>query len=83
MGNSTVPVFEASKPESIYYSLFGATIEDDFVDLPYGDNFVDLNAREIATRYQNELDNLIGARVTLPNKDGLPSLAIVKKKIKL
>ena len=60
-GNSKVPVFEASKLESIYYSPFGATIEDDSVDFPYGDNFMDLNAREIDTRYQNELDNLIGA----------------------
>ena len=79
IGNSTVPVFEASKPESIYYSPFGAIIEDDSVDLPYGDNFMDLNAREIDLRYQNELDNLIGAQVTLPGKDGLPLLAIVKK----
>ena len=45
IGNSTVPVFEASKPENIYYSPFGATIEDDSVDLPYGDNFKDLDAR--------------------------------------
>ena len=30
-------------------------------------------------RYLNELDDLIGAQVTLPDKDGLPLLAGVKK----
>ena len=54
-------------------------MEDDSVDLPYGDNLMDLNVRKIDTRYQNELDNLIGAQVSLPDKDGLPSLAIVRK----
>ena len=79
IGNSTVLVFEASKPENIYYSPFGATIEDESVNLPYGDNFMDLNAREIDTRYLNELDNLIGTKVTLPDKKDLPLLAVVKK----
>ena len=79
IGNSSVPLFEASKPENIYYSPFGATIEDDSVDLTCGDNFMDLDAREIDTRYLNELDILIGAQVTLPDKDGLPLLAVVKK----
>ena len=42
MGNSTVPAFEASKPERFYYSPFGSNIEYDSVDLPYEDNFMDL-----------------------------------------
>ena len=41
---------------------------------------MDLNAREIDTRYQNEFNNLIGAQVILPDKDGLPLLTIVKKR---
>ena len=40
---------------------------------------MDLDVNEIDTRYLSELDSLIGAQVTLPNKDGLPLLAIVKK----
>ena len=44
IGNSTVPVFEASKLESISYSPFGSTIEDFLMDLPYGDDFMDLDA---------------------------------------
>ena len=79
IGNSTIPVFEANNLESIYYSPFGAVIDEDSVDLPYGDSFMDLDANEIDTRYLCELDNLIGAQVTLPNKDRLPLLAIVKK----
>ena len=41
IGNSTIPVFEASKPESIYYLPFGTAIDDDSGDLPYGDDFMD------------------------------------------
>ena len=73
-------MFEASKPESIYYLPFGSSIGDDSVDLPYGDDFMDLDVKEIDTRYQNELDNLIGAQISLPGRDGLPLLAIVKKR---
>ena len=80
IGNSTIATFEASKPESIFYSPFGATNDKDLVDLQYGDKFMDLDAREINTRHLNELDNLIGAQVIIPDKDGLPLLAIVKKR---
>ena len=80
MGNSTIPAFEASNPESIYYSSFEAVIDEDSVNLAYGDSFMGLDVNEIDTRYLGELDNLIGAKVTLLNKDGLPLLAIVNKK---
>ena len=80
IGNSTIPVFEASKPENIYYLPFGSTIEDDSMDLPYGDDFMDLDVKKIDTRYHNELDNLIGAQVSLPGRDGLPLLVFVKKR---
>ena len=41
---------------------------------------MDLDVRKINTRYQNELVNLIGSQVPLPDKDRLPLLAIVKKR---
>ena len=80
IGNSTILVFELNNPERIYYSLFGAVIDEDSIDLPYGDSFMDLDVNEIDTSYLSELDNLIGAQVPLPNKYGLPLLAIVKKR---
>ena len=66
--NNTLPVFELNNLESIYYSPFIAVIDEDSVDLQYGDSSVDLDANEIDTRYLSELDNLIGAQVTLPIK---------------
>ena len=41
---------------------------------------MDLNTKEIGTRYLDELANFIGAQDSLPNKDGLPLLAIGKKR---
>ena len=43
IGNSTILVFELNNPERIYYSLFGAVIDEDSIDLPYGDSFMDLD----------------------------------------
>ena len=80
IGNSTIPTFQPSTPDNIYFSPFGAEAEEDSISLPYGDDFTSLDAMEIDSRYLNELDNLIGAQVSLPSKDGLPLLAIVKKR---
>ena len=80
IGNNSVPIFEPSNRGGIYYSLFGAVVDEDSVELPYGDDFMDLDANEIDTRYLSELDNLIGAQVSLPMKDWLPLLAIVKRR---
>ena len=80
IGDNSAPIFEPNNPESIYYLLFGAVIDEDSVDLPYGDDFKDLDVNEMDTRYLSELDDLIGAQVSLPRKDRLPLLAIVKKR---
>ena len=57
-----------------------SVIDEDSVDLPYGDDFMDLDINGIDARYLSELDNLIGAKVSLPSKDGHPLLIIVKKR---
>ena len=80
IGISSIPIFEPRNPENIYYSPFDTVVDDDSYDLPYGDDFIDLNTNEVDSRYLNELDNLIGAQASLPSKDGLPWLVIFKKR---
>ena len=51
IGNNSVPIFEPSNLEGNCYSSFGAVVDEDAVDLPYGDDFMDLDINEIDTRY--------------------------------
>ena len=80
IGDKSVPIFEPRNPEGIYYSPFGAVIDEDSVDSPYGDDFMGPNVNKIDTRYSSELDDFIGEQVSQANKDALPLLAIVKKR---
>ena len=82
IGNDKIPVFDPGKPDEIYYKPFGDSILEDEVALPYGDELVDVKAENIDEPYMEELDNLIGSQVNLPDKSGIPLLVTVKKRIK-
>ena len=48
IANSWQPLYVTTKPNAIYYSPFDDYIEDDYVDLPYGDELIDVKVEEIS-----------------------------------
>ena len=80
IGNHRIPEFDPNVPSSIYYDAFGDKFDDDAVDLPYGEEILDMKTTEIDESYLDSLDEYIGANVVIPGRDALPVLAKVKKR---
>ena len=66
--------------EIFIYTIFGTTIKEDVEELPYGDDFTFLKMGNIDDRYLEDLDDLIGTQVSLSEGDGVPSLAMVRRR---
>ena len=80
IGNSIVPIVNPGKPDEIHYKPFGDDILEEDIALSYGDELVDVKVKDIDEPYMEELDNLIGSQVKLPDKGGIPLLVNVKKR---
>ena len=80
IGNARLPLFDPTKPTSIYFSSFDDDTEDDQYDLPYGDELIDMKESEVNDAYLDSLDEYIGAEVVIPGRDAHPVLAKVKKR---
>ena len=48
IGNSWQPLYDTNKPNTIYYSPFDNDIKDDYVELPYWYNLIDVKVEEIS-----------------------------------
>ena len=49
------------------------------MDLPYGDDIIDMKVEEISDAYLNAPDKFIGDEIVIPGRDELPILLKVKK----
>ena len=80
IGNEKVPIYDASKPDKIYFSAFGEHDDDDDNLLPYGEEIVDQKESEINETYIEALDTYIGAKVVVPGKDSIPVIANIRNR---
>ena len=80
IGNFSKPLYNATKPNSIYYRLFDDDIEDDDVNLPYVDELIYVKFEEISDAYLEALDEYIRAEIVIPGRDALPVLGKFKKR---
>ena len=80
IGNHREPLFTELTPGKIYYDVFNEEINEDTLDLPYGDEYTDAIPDEIDQPYLDQLDQYIGANVVIPGTTtGVePVLAIIK-----
>ena len=78
--NSQQPLYDATNPNATYYSFFDDDIEDDKVDLPYGDELIDVKVEEISNAYLDVLDKYIRANIVIPGRDAFPVLGKFKKR---
>ena len=80
IGNHREPLFHELEPGRIYYDAFNEEINDDMIDLPYGDEYKDIIPDEIDEPYLEQLDQYIGASVVIPGTtNGVePVLALIK-----
>ena len=44
------------------------------MDLPYGDELIDVKVEEISDAYLDALDEYIGSEIVVPGRDALPVL---------
>ena len=80
IGNSMQASFNIQNSQEIYYTNFGDDVDDDNRDLPYGIELIDIENEEINEPYLESLDQYINIQVALPNREGIPVLAKVKKR---
>ena len=59
--------------------MFDDDIKDNDVDLPYGDDSIDVKFEEISDAYLEALDEYIRAEIVIPGRDALPVLGEIKK----
>ena len=79
IGNAKQPSFNIQNAQEIYYSSFGDETNNDDNNLPYGIKLRDMETTEINEPYLESLDEYINAQVVIPNQQGIPVLAKVKK----
>ena len=63
--NSWQPLYNATNPNAIYYSLFGDKIKDHDVDLPYGDELIDVKVEDISDAYLDVLADYTRAETVM------------------
>ena len=80
IGINLIPISDNANPSSIYHQPFGTSIDEDDEILPYRDDFTTLKTDKVNDRYLEDLDDLIGAQVSLPGNDGIPLLTSVKRR---
>ena len=80
IGNTREPLFNLQDAQEIYYTNFGDDPKDDENDLPYGTELLDLEISEMDENYIEATDEYINAQVVIPNKEGVPVLAKIKKR---
>ena len=66
--------YTKTNPNYIYYISFDDDINDEDVDLPYGDELIDVKVEEISDAYLDALDEYIGSEIVVPGRDALPVL---------
>ena len=74
IGHSQKPLCNATKTNAIFYSSFYDGIEDDDMELPYGDELIDVKVEEIFDTYLDTLDDYIGAGILIPGRYSLTVL---------
>ena len=80
IGNNLIPTFDEVNLGNIYYQPFGTSIDEDDEVLPYRDDFTNLKIDKVDDRCLEDLDDLIGTKVSLPGRDGILLLATVKRR---
>ena len=81
IGNSKVPICNPGNLTRYTISLLEMICwKKIMLYPPYGDELVDVKVKDIDELYMEELDNLIGSQVKLPDKGGIPLLVTMKKR---
>ena len=73
-------LYDTTNPNAIQYSLFDDNIENDNVDLPYGDELIDVKIEEISDTYFDALDDYIKADIVIPGIYALHVMGKIKKR---
>ena len=74
IGGSRQPLYDTTKTNEIYNSLFDDDIKDDNVDFPYSYELIDVNFEEISGACIDALDKYIGDEIVIPGRYVLPVL---------
>ena len=79
IGNYRQLIYRINTPNAIYYSSIYYYIKDENVDLPYGDELIDVKVEEISDAYLDDFDDYIKAEIIIPVRDELPVMGKLKK----
>ena len=76
--NAQESLFGGTKPDRVYYSVFGGIYDAGENVLPYGEEIQDQKEVDVNEAYIEALDNYIGDKLVFPDKYSIPVIAWVK-----